>query len=128
MTLAGMLALDRDAVICDFAETYHVLDVWALPVPLMAALASGLREDSRIKMKMAGFRPLPIQAVLARMSDEVTMFRYGFTEDAKNGKDCPVLLSDLMYPKEDKNKTKGFDSGEDFLAAWNAINGTKGGE
>ena len=124
MTLAGMLAFDRDAVICDFAETYHVLDVWALPVPLMAALASGLRDDSRIKLKMAGVRSLPLQAVLAKIADEVTVFHYGFTEAAQKGENRPVLLADYMYAKEES--TKGFDSGADFLAAWNSI--TKGGE
>lgn len=126
MTLAGMLAFDKDAVICDFAETYHVLDVWALPVPLMAALASGLREDSRIRMKMAGYRSLPTQMVLARLSDEVTLFRYGFTKDAQDGKNHPVLCTDYMVPYKEKKKTKGFNSGEDFLAAW--VNITKGGE
>lgn len=126
MTLAGMLAFDKDAVICDFAETYHVLDVWALPVPLMAALASGLREDSRIKMKLAGLRPLPVQAMIAKLSDEVTMFRYGFTEDAQKGKHIPPLCQDYMVQHEEEKKTIAFNSGEDFLAAWNSI--TKGGE
>ena len=44
-----MLAADRDALICDLAETYHVLDLTALPVPLLATLAAGLRGDSRIR-------------------------------------------------------------------------------
>lgn len=120
MTLAGMLALDEDAVICDFAETYHVLDVWALPVPLMAALASGLREDSRIKLKMAGIEPIPAQMILAKVADEVTLFRWGFMADTDDKRE-PVLVSGLMSPEPDENKVKGFDSGEDFLAAWNEI-------
>ncbi len=120
MTLAGMLAFDKDAVICDFAETYHVLDVWALPVPLMAALASGLRDDSRIKMKLAGIEPIPVQMILAKVADEVTLFRYGFMDDTKDHGE-PVLVSALMSPPEPEKKVEGFDSGEDFLAAWNEI-------
>lgn len=121
MTLAGMLALDEDAVICDFAETYHVLDVWALPVPLMAALASGLREDSRIKLKMAGIEPIPAQMILAKVADEVTLFRWGFMADTDDKRE-PVLVSNLMSPPEPaENKVKGFDSGEEFLAVWNEI-------
>ncbi len=33
---------------CDLAETYGVLDMDALPARLVATLAAGLREDSRI--------------------------------------------------------------------------------
>ena len=33
---------------CDLAETYGVLDMDALPAHLVATLAAGLREDSRI--------------------------------------------------------------------------------
>ena len=42
-----MLAADEDAVICDFAEVYHVLDLRALAPPLAATLAAGLPPDSR---------------------------------------------------------------------------------
>ena len=49
-----MLAADRNAVICDLAETYGILDYKALPVPLLATLCSGLRETSRIKLRLSG--------------------------------------------------------------------------
>ena len=47
-----MMAVDRDAWICDLAETYRIFDYRALPVGLLATLSFGLREDSRIKQKM----------------------------------------------------------------------------
>lgn len=53
MTLAVMLSTDREAVICDMAETYGVFDYKTLPVPLLATLACGLRDNSRIKMRIA---------------------------------------------------------------------------
>ncbi len=117
MALAGMLALDEDAVICDFAETYHVLDFWALPVPLLATLASGLGEDSRIKMKMAGFERLPMQYVIARMADEITLFRYSFADK----KETPKLITELMDMNRTPDRTKlaGFETGDAFLAEWN---------
>ena len=54
-----MYATDRDALVCDMAETYHVYDVRQLPVPLFATLAAGLRSNSRIRMKMAGYEYIP---------------------------------------------------------------------
>lgn len=51
-----MLATDRDALICDLAETYRVLDYRALPVELLATLAAGLRQDARIWQKIAALR------------------------------------------------------------------------
>lgn len=49
-----MLAADRDALACDLWETYQVRDMEALPVRDLAMLSCGLRENSRIRMKMGG--------------------------------------------------------------------------
>ena len=49
-----MVASDEDALICDFAETYHILDYKALPLKLRATLASGLRDSSRSKLILHG--------------------------------------------------------------------------
>ena len=126
MILAGMYALDKDALVCDFAETYHVLDMWTLPVPLRAVLASGLREDSRIMMKMGGVSYIPAYISAAKAADELAMLMYSFTEDAAKGRNRPELLSDFIVDrKEPKPTNQGYDSGEDFLAAWEKI--TKGG-
>ena len=43
-----MMAVNRDALICDLAETYGILDCQALPALLLATLSCGLRADSRI--------------------------------------------------------------------------------
>ncbi len=47
-----MLAVDRDALVCDLAETYGILDLYAHPAQLIATLAAGLRENSRIYERM----------------------------------------------------------------------------
>lgn len=120
MILAGMYAYDRDALVCDFAETYHVLDMWALPVPLLATLASGLREDSRVMTKMGGISYIPAYLSAAKAADELAMLMYSFTEDAQKGRNRPDLFSDIMVKKEESKE--GYDSGEDFLSAWNNIN------
>lgn len=48
MILIGMIHADEDALICDLAETYHVLEYRRLPLMTVAALASGLRAGARI--------------------------------------------------------------------------------
>lgn len=120
MTLAGMIATDRDAVICDMAETYGVFDLYAVPVPLLATLASGLRDDSRIKLKMAGLTGLPITAMIARAADDIALLLYSFTQDAEDGKNMPHLFTEMMTggtaPVE--KETKGFESGAAFDQAW----------
>ncbi len=52
MALAAMLSADRDAVLCDMAETYGVLEMEKLPCRRLATLAAGLRADSRIMLRL----------------------------------------------------------------------------
>lgn len=48
MALARMISLDRDALLCDLAETYHIYSLRGLPARTLATLVSGLRADARI--------------------------------------------------------------------------------
>ena len=52
MALAAMLSVDRDAVICDMAQTYGVLEMNKLPARLAATLAAGMPADSRIMLRL----------------------------------------------------------------------------
>ena len=129
MCLAAMLSEGRDELICDFAETYHVLDIWALPVPLMATLAAGLRDNSRIKMKMSGITHIPVEMVLPKVADTLTAIACGF---AGRKAQPPEWLTDVMLGKEKPKVTESkpvmsFDSGEDFDKAWAEIIGAKHG-
>ena len=64
-----MLNLDKDALLCDLAETYHIYDYKSLPCRMVATFSCGLRENSRIKMKMAGIDPIPEQILMAAIAD-----------------------------------------------------------
>ena len=115
MTLAVMLAEDKDALICDMAETYHILDIKALPVELLAVLASGLREDSRIKMKLAGMHYIPITIVAPQIFDNLQLIRMGLAGD----KSEPYLLTERLLQKAPKEKELlGFASAKEFEAEW----------
>lgn len=48
MFLIGAVYAGEEALICDLAETYHILDYKQLPLRTVAVLASGLRQDARI--------------------------------------------------------------------------------
>lgn len=68
-----MVHADEDALICDFAETYHIFDWRALPVRLAATLAAGLPETSRIRMKMAGAKMTASLLMQAAMVDRLSL-------------------------------------------------------
>lgn len=89
-----MLSFDRDALICDLAETYRIYDYRALPVMTLAALASGLRPDSRIKLKMANIKETSSEVLLIQIFDLLQMMRYQWFATKKDPP--PKLLSDVL--------------------------------
>ena len=117
-----MIALDEDALICDFAETYHIYDFWSLPVMLAATLAAGLREDSRIKQKASGLKVDINTVLLAHIADNTAINVYYKTEDAQKKKNPPISLLKLIT-KSDEDETKTFLSGDDFMDEWRRLNG-----
>lgn len=119
-----MIETDESALICDFAETYHIYDYRALPVSYAATLAYGLRGDSRIRLKLGEVREeVPCFISAAKAADCLALFVNSLREEPE---ECPALLTDIIYgrgQKEEKKKTS-YSSGEDFRNAW--ANLTKG--
>ena len=107
-----MLGVDRDAVVCDLAETYHILDYKAVPVMTLATLCAGLHDDSRIKMRMMGLRHIAPSFAFVRMADTLTILNYALT--AKKGAKMPTLYQDIMTSKQEKRKQDGFSSIAEF--------------
>ena len=83
-----MIATDNDALICDMAETYKVFDLRALPVPMLATLAAGLRDDSRIKIKLSGARAATDTLLLASIADALNFLAWAKTKAAQIVFDC----------------------------------------
>lgn len=115
-----MIKLDEDALICDLAETYQVLDYRSLPVQLVATLSAGLRDNARIKLKAAD-SPVSLDTIiLAAIADNLSMLRAGM--DKKNrGK--PFLFSEALRGEKKKQKVRGFRTAEEFEAALKRIRG-----
>lgn len=120
MTLARMINADENALICDFAETYHIYDYESLPVMLAATLSSGLGVDSRIRKIISGTKYTQQELLLARISDGITgiLWKLG----AYGNADQPPSLLDVMIngmPEKPKGDYLVFRTSEDFDAAWN---------
>ena len=92
-----MLSFDRNAVICDLAETYHIYDYRALPVMTLAALVSGLRPDSRIKLKMANIKETSSEVLLIQIFDILQLMRYQWFATKKDAP--PKLLTETLIGK-----------------------------
>lgn len=107
--------MDEDALICDLAETYHIYDFKTLPTMLVASLSVGLREDSRIKMKISGAKAPAEIILLASMVDKLSLLVWAKTKDAEKGRNRPKSLLSVLYPKETNNTT--YRTGEEFLKA-----------
>lgn len=119
-----MIETDESALICDFAETYHIYDYRALPVSYAATLAYGLRSDSRIRLKLGEVKEeVPCFISAAKAADCLALFVNSLREEPE---ECPALLTDIIYgrgQKEEQKKTS-YSSGEDFRNAWENL--TKG--
>lgn len=108
-----MINLDEDALICDLAETYHILNYKGLSLRLVATLSNGLSEDSRIKRKVANRRLTLNDALTAAAVDKLTQILWTKTEDAKRGRNKPQSILDMLeHPAERQHKT--FSSVEAF--------------
>ena len=112
-----MISLNEDALICDLAETYKIYDYRSLPVKLVATLAAGLRDNSRIKLLASGIPVSQDTILLAGISDRIDAFRYSF---AKEGTELPPSLVKILLGEEQPKDNKGviaFSSSEDLMKA-----------
>src|SRR5690625_3994155 len=111
-----MIDLDEDALICDLAETYQIYDYRQLPPLRVAVFSCGLRNDSRIKMKISG-QSVPIDTLLlAGISDRLNTLVWFQTKDGQKGKNRPPSMVDMLSNKntESTRDMVTFNSGEEF--------------
>lgn len=123
-----MIATDRDALVCDLAETYGIFDMGALPVNLLATLSSGLRADSRIRMKLEGTTVTQMELLIAAAVDRLSMLLWAKTEDCRNGINRPGSLVKIMTgQKQEEVISAGFNTAEEYEAEWKRITGVSHG-
>lgn len=113
-----MIASSEDALVCDMAETYGILDYRALPLPLAATLAAGLRETSRSKMKLSGATAAPDTLLLAAATDWLATLVWMQSEDGRKRRNRPkAVLATLMGDEpRGEGEVYAFDTAEEYEA------------
>lgn len=114
---------DEDALVCDFAEVYHVTDYKSLPLLTAATFAQGLPERSRIMRRLSGAAAPTETQLLAVIADRLGLVAWMMSEDGHRGKNRPASILDVIMRKEDPGAAVGFASGEAFADAWAQITG-----
>lgn len=116
-----MITLDEDALMCDLAETYHIYDYRSLPCKKIAVFSCGLRDDSRIKMKMSGMKITIEQTMLAVTVDRLGLLIWMNSKDGAKGINRPksMLKEMLSIGEPEKDTIVSFSSATDFEEEWN---------
>ena len=110
-----MVRLNEDALICDLAETYHIFDYRSMPPRLVATLAAGLGDDSRIK-KLASGQPASSELMLlGGILDALHTLLYKLSDGSS---EPPASIIDLMFggANEPQKQCMSFESYDDFEA------------
>lgn len=116
-----MIVTDECALICDLAETYHIYDYKSLPLSKVAIFSCGLRDNSRIKMKMSDMKCSLDSMLLAAIADRLSFLAWTKTIDSQRGINRPTSILDLLNGMEKEKDIVGFDSGDEFMEMWNKI-------
>lgn len=113
-----MIATDEDALICDLAETYSIYDYRRLPLKMVAVFSFGLKDDSRIKMKLNGME-VPFETMLlASAVDRLSILVWQQTKDGMDGKNYPLSIVSMItnaQPNKDNRNVTSFATGKDFM-------------
>ena len=109
-----MIKLNESALICDFAETYHIYEYRALPARRAALYACGLRANSRIMQQMSGAKAPAETTLLAIIADAVRTLVWQQTKDGHNGKNPPKSILRMILGEETKVETGSFRTVDEF--------------
>lgn len=107
-----MLKIDENALMCDLAETYQIYNYRQLPPSTVAIFCIGLRDNSRIKMKLSGAKVTPEILLLSGIVDRLNLLLWTKTKDAEKGLNKPKSILDHLYDSE--SDVSAFTSGEEF--------------
>ena len=112
-----MLSNYPDALTCDMAETYGIFDIKRVPVKLLATLAVGLRDDSRVKRAASNTTCSDEIILLASIADSLRWIVWSKTEDGANNRNRPASIMSY-YTKSTKQENESdfesFESPDEF--------------
>lgn len=102
------------------AETYHILDIRALPAKLLATLCAGLPDGCRVKRAMSDAPADMDTILLASIADSLRWLVWSQTKDGQKNRHRPKSILDRLFnAKNDSGKDvpMAFRSSEAFEAA-----------
>lgn len=102
----------EEELICDLAETYGIYDWKQMPQTYISILTAGLRDESRVKMKLSGQRLTTDQGFLVVLIDQLNWVLWQ-RSGKKSGKP-KSLYKQLTEPQKPKEDLAKFSSEEDF--------------
>ena len=124
-----MIGKYEEALICDLAETYQIYDYRQLPPSRVAVFSIGLRDNSRIKMKLNDQKVSMETSLLAGIVDRLSLLVWAQTKEGQKGVKRPTMILDSLTSKENKDSDViVFESGKDFKKMRNEILAQAGGE
>lgn len=109
-----MFAIDKEAVICDLAETYHIYNYKDMPPLMVAVFCKGLRENSRIKLKIAGQKVCIETMLLASIVDRLGILIWSKTKDGQKGRNQPKSILESLSKIAKEKETIVFNTSEEF--------------
>lgn len=112
--LARAIALDEDALICDFAEYYNILNYKDFNPKMVGVLFCGLSDNSRIKMKMSGAKASSELILMADIADSLATLVWFNSTDGQKGINRPNSLLKTVLQIEEKDRAELFTNGEEF--------------
>ncbi|WP_425540034.1 DUF5361 domain-containing protein [Microaceticoccus formicicus] len=101
------------------AETYNIYDYKKLPALKVASFCVGLRDDSRVKMKLANTKLTIEQSLLMSIFDQLNILIWSKTKDGSKGRNAPKSL--IMSFKDSDNDEIKYLTSEDFMKARNKL-------
>ena len=109
-----MMSKFPDELTCDMAETYGIFDIKRVPVKLLATLAVGLRDDSRVMMAKRGTIVDNKTILMAQMVDLLG----GVNPKSEQSLTMRCFVLPAEPEQAPKEKYEAFNSPEAFNARW----------
>lgn len=125
-----MLRADRDALVCDLAETYGIFDYRSMPAQLVATLAAGLGDDSRSKRsptnRTATRSDILLAAAVDRLSRIAWLLSFACPHQGEPPKSVlSAILREMKQPAP--MDVQVYASAEAFDAEWRKRTGVDHG-
>ena len=113
MVLARYINECEDLLICDLAETYGIYDYKSMKPSLIATLAVGLPETSRITQKYSSNMLTLDQALLCMIEDSLNRLIWGLG-GSKPSKKPESILKKLTKKKKQKDELMSFNTPDEY--------------